>query len=62
MKQTYFLIWLAGGGLVTLVTLICLSLLKFSQGRENAKDDKVWQLLFIRANHNTGFKSESCSR
>jgi hypothetical protein len=45
MELKHFLIILAGGGLTTLVTYLCLILLKFSQVREDAGDERVWQHL-----------------
>jgi hypothetical protein len=45
MDLQHFLILLAGGGLVTLVTCACLRLLKFSQNRENAEDEILWEYL-----------------
>jgi len=45
MKLPYFLLWLAGGGLVLLQIYFCSGLLKFSQADEDAEDQGVWELL-----------------
>lgn len=45
MEPTYFLSWLAGGGLVTLVTYAILCLLKSAQRIEDAEEEKLWQYL-----------------
>jgi hypothetical protein len=45
MKLRYFLLWLAGGGLVLLQIFFCTGLLKLSQVHEDAEDQRVWELL-----------------
>lgn len=45
MDLGHFLILLGGGGLVTLVTCVCLSLLKFSLDQEDADDERLWEYL-----------------
>jgi hypothetical protein len=45
MGPTYFLSWLAGGGLVTLATYASLCLLKSAQRIEDAEEEKLWQYL-----------------
>jgi len=45
MKLPYFLLWLAGGGLVLLEIYFCSGLLRFSQVHEDAEDQRVWELL-----------------
>lgn len=45
MKLPYFLLWLAGGGLVLLQIYFCCGLLKFSQLHEDAEDQRLWEHL-----------------
>jgi hypothetical protein len=45
MKLPYFLLWLAGGGLVLLEIYFGSELLKLSQVHEDAEDQRVWELL-----------------
>jgi hypothetical protein len=45
MKLPYFLLWLAGGGLVLLEIYFCSGVLKLSQVHEDAEDQRVWELL-----------------
>jgi len=45
MKLTYFLLWLAGGGLVSLTTFACLNLLRICQMRHDAEHEAVWDIL-----------------
>jgi hypothetical protein len=45
MKLPYFLLWLAGGGLVLVEIYFCSSLLRFSQVHEDAQDERLWELL-----------------
>jgi hypothetical protein len=45
MDSQHFLILLAAGGLVTVLACACLSLFKFSQNRENAEDEILWEYL-----------------
>jgi hypothetical protein len=45
MKFSYFLLWLAGGGMVLLEIYFCNGLLKLSQVHEDAEDQRVWELL-----------------
>ena len=45
MKLSYFLLWLAGGGLVLVEIYFCSSLLRFSQVHEDAQDERLWELL-----------------
>ena len=48
MKLPYFLLWLAGGGLVLLEIYLGSVLLKLSQAHEDAEDQRVWELLLRR--------------
>ena len=45
MKLTYLLLWLAGGGLVSLATFYCVYLLKVCQERHDAEDQRLWRIL-----------------
>jgi hypothetical protein len=43
MKLAYFLIWLAGGGLVILATYVGRCLLKSAERLNDAHDGRLWQ-------------------
>jgi hypothetical protein len=45
MKLTYLLLWLAGGGLVSLTTFFCVNLLKICVERHAAEDQRLWKIL-----------------
>jgi hypothetical protein len=45
MKLAYFLIGLAGGGLVTLATYVGLCLLKSAEHVDDIEDERIWQHL-----------------
>jgi hypothetical protein len=45
MKLTYLLLWLTGGGLVSLTTLLCVNLVKICQERHEADDQRFWKIL-----------------
>ena len=45
MELTHLLIWIAGGGLVTLATCVCLCLLKSAQRLDDAEGERLWQYL-----------------
>ena len=45
MKLHYFLLWLAGGGLVLVEIYFCSGLLRLSQIHEDAEDQRIWELL-----------------
>ena len=45
MEITYLLIWIAGGGLVTLATYACFYLLKYGQRLEDAESERLWLYL-----------------
>ena len=45
MKLTYLLLWLAGGGLVSLTTFFCVNLLKICVERHEAEDQRLWKIL-----------------
>ena len=45
MESTHFVIWLAGGGLVTLATYFGFCLLKSAEHHDDAEDERLWQYL-----------------
>jgi len=45
MKLTYFLIWLAGGGLVALTTFVCVLLLRACVAQQTMADEQLWDML-----------------
>jgi hypothetical protein len=45
MEPTYFLICIAGGGLVTLATCVCLCLFKSAERLDDAEGERLWQYL-----------------
>jgi hypothetical protein len=48
MELRDFLILLAVGGVLSLATCLWMGLFKFSQSREDAEDERLWQhLLFL---------------
>ena len=49
MKLTFFLLWLAGGGLVSLTAFACVNLLRICQVRQEAEHEAVWDIL-LRSN------------
>lgn len=45
MKLAYFLLWLAGGGLVALEIYVCVKLLHSCESRQEADHEQLWDLL-----------------
>ncbi len=48
MKPLFFLLWLAGGGLVAIETYVCVNLLKLCEIRQSAYDEQLWEFLVNR--------------
>ncbi len=51
MKLNYFLLWIAGGGLVSLTTFACVILLRLCQARHEAEHQAVWDILIPSDKH-----------
>ena len=48
MKLTYFLLWLAGGGLIALEANVCLNFLRVCESKHEAEARELWEQLVLQ--------------